>query len=122
MKKFVSLLLALIISFSCLTVAIAADMIYTCPYSRYEYVQGADGSSSFELVACGKTFINKAAYEAHVVTCPYNTHRALSISLSDITGTFVDLYTASNKFWGFVVPLLVKVGDFVGKLASGELF
>lgn len=120
MKKLASVILALLISLSCLTVAFAENPVYTCPYSKYEMVKDNDGSYSYELVACGKTFSTLAAYDAHVVTCRYHTGSSLEISLSSVADSFLRLYKAETKLLGIVVPVVMKVVEIVKKLASGD--
>ncbi len=120
MKKIVSIFLAFILSFSCLTVAFAEDPVYTCPYSKYEYVKGDDGSYSYELVYCGETFSTKAAYDAHVLTCPYHTGSSLEVTLSGVADSFLTLYKADTKIWSIIVPIIIKIVEAVQSLASGE--
>ena len=120
MKKIVSLFLALIIACSCLTVAFAEDQIYTCPYSKYEFVKTESGSYSYELVYCGKTFSTEAAYTAHVLTCPYHTGSTTELTLTDVIDALVRIYKVDTKVWSIIVPVVLWLAETIQKLASGQ--
>lgn len=125
MKKTVSLVLAILLAFSCLTVAFAADepttkKVYTCPYSQAHLVKGEGGDWVSTQFPCGKTFTNKTLYDIHLKTCPYNLPTPLNTSINDLLTAIVQIASTEVKISGIVIKAVNFIIDLIGKIPTDK--
>lgn len=134
MKKFIAILLALIVVFSTSVVAFAAD-VYTCPTcsKKYEKIseynacleshasEGEEGTASvYECATCGKKYEDLTAYNAcvdsHFNNVNYHYDKYVNLTIVEVISSFVDIFNSTG-----IADLFTNIFEKIFTLVCGAI-
>ncbi len=133
MKKFMAVLLALVIALSTSVVAFAAD-VYTCPTCNKKYLdieayndcieaheaenaEGSEAPTVYECATCGKKYedINEynACVDSHFDNVNYHYDKYISATIIEVFSSLIDIFN-NTGIKDIFMNIFEKVYTFIG--------